>query len=218
MFWRQKTPKGCGRRFRKKFKLVSHSLGGNMVLASQNTSRCLENKFNAFSSWICFFFKNCSSVVHCRRVAIFSEIEFKCEKDSEKMMMTCKIFICGVQNPSTEFGWQKAEKTGENCCRKKRKRAAKAKGGATVKWATVGARKKYPKVNHWPDCGRKRRKLKNHTQRLSVIQMMKNVDWWTEILNCQNWRFESSRWMMRAAGYPHSGWHEYGKEVIKWYL
>ena len=30
------------------------------------------------------FLKKCSSVVHCQRVAIFSEIEFKCEKDSRE--------------------------------------------------------------------------------------------------------------------------------------
>ena len=128
MFWRQKTPQGCGRRFRKKFKLVSHSLGGNMVLASQNTSRCLENKFNAFSSWIWFFKK----MFQCRSLPTSRHFQWNWiqmwKRLQRRWWWHARFFICGVQNPSTEFGWQKAEKTGENC-RKKRKRAAWAKGG-----------------------------------------------------------------------------------------
>ena len=89
----------------------------------------------------------------------------------------------------------------------RRENAKRAKGGQRNGKVgnSEGQERNNRKVNHRPDCGRKRRKLKSRAQRLSVIQMMKNVDWWTarlfvfarKVATCRWFQVVSVVWLLK---------------------
>ena len=82
------------------------------------------------------FFKKCSSVVHCQRVAIFSEIEFKCEKDSREDdddMQDFSSAECRIHRRNSDD--KRRRKREKIVGRRENAQLEQKEANATVKWA-----------------------------------------------------------------------------------
>ena len=81
------------------------------------------------------FFKKCSSVVHCQRVAIFSEIEFKCEKDSREDDDDMQDFHLRSAESIDGIRMTKGGENGRKLSEEEKTRKEQKEANATVKWA-----------------------------------------------------------------------------------